>query len=104
LPVAVDVSVERLAPAIEACAYFVVAEALTNVAKHSHAESAGVSAWVEDGALHVEVRDDGVGGALPGGTGLVGLGDRLAAVGGRLRVVSPPKGGTLIAATLPLPV
>jgi signal transduction histidine kinase/PAS domain-containing protein len=103
VPVAVDVSVERLAPAIEACAYFVVAEALTNVAKHSDADSAGVSAWVEGGALHVEVRDDGVGGALPGGTGLVGLADRLAAVGGRLRVVSPPNGGTLIAATLPLP-
>jgi PAS domain S-box-containing protein len=104
VPVAVDVSVERLAPAIEACAYFVVAEALTNVAKHSHAQSAGVSAWVEHGSLHIEVRDDGVGGALSGGPGLVGLADRVAAVGGRLRVVSPPKGGTLIAATLPLPV
>jgi signal transduction histidine kinase len=100
----VDVSVDRLAPAIEGCAYFVVAEALTNVAKHSDARSAAVNVWVEDGALHVEVRDDGVGGARPGGTGLVGLADRVAAVGGRLRVVSPANGGTLIAATLPLPV
>jgi signal transduction histidine kinase len=104
LPVAVDVSVGRLAPTIEACAYFVVAEALTNVAKHAEARSAAVNAWVDDGALRLEVRDDGVGGARPGGTGLVGLTDRVAAVGGRLRVVSPPGGGTLIAATLPLPV
>jgi signal transduction histidine kinase/PAS domain-containing protein len=103
VPVAVDVSVERLAPALEACAYFVVAEALTNVVKHSDAQSAAVNAWVEDGVLHLEVRDDGVGGAHPGGPGLVGLADRLAAVGGRLRVVNPPNGGTLIAATLPLP-
>jgi signal transduction histidine kinase/PAS domain-containing protein len=103
VPVAVDVSVARLAPAIEACAYFVVAEALTNVAKHSHARSATVKAWVEDRALHVEVRDDGKGGARPGGPGLLGLADRVAAVGGRLRVVSPQNGGTLIATTLPLP-
>jgi signal transduction histidine kinase/PAS domain-containing protein len=104
VPVAVDVSAERLAPALEACAYFVVAEALTNVAKHSDAQSAAVKAWVEDSVLHLEVRDDGKGGARPGGTGLVGLADRVAAVGGRLRVVSPQNGGTLIAATLPLPV
>jgi signal transduction histidine kinase/PAS domain-containing protein len=104
LPVAVNVSVERLAPAVEACAYFVAAEALTNVAKHSGARSAAVNAWVEDGALHLEVRDDGVGGAQLGGTGLVGLADRLATVGGRLRLVSPPNAGTLIAATIPLPV
>jgi signal transduction histidine kinase len=103
VPVAVDVSAERFAPAIEACAYFVVSEALTNVAKHSNAESAAVKAWVEDRALHLEVRDDGMGGARPGGPGLVGLADRVAAVGGRLRVVSPPNGGTLIAATVPLP-
>jgi signal transduction histidine kinase len=103
VPVAVDVSVERLAPALEGCAYFVVAEALTNVVKHSDARSAVVNAWVADRVLHLEVRDDGMGGARSGGPGLVGLADRLAAVGGRLRVVSPPNGGTLIAATLPLP-
>jgi signal transduction histidine kinase len=62
-----------------------------------------VNAWVEDGALRLEVRDDGVGGARPGGTGLVGLADRVAAVGGRLRVMSPPDGGTVVAATVPLP-
>jgi signal transduction histidine kinase len=103
VPVTVDVSVGRVAPTIEACAYFVVAEALTNVAKHAGAERAAVNAWVEDGALRLEVRDDGVGGARPGGTGLVGLADRVAAVGGRLRVMSPPDGGTVVAATVPLP-
>ena len=52
--------------------------------------------------LHVEVRDDGIGGADPGGHGLVGLGDRATALGGRLAVESPPEGGTLVSATLPL--
>jgi signal transduction histidine kinase/PAS domain-containing protein len=104
LPVTVAVSRERLAPEIEASAYFVVAEALTNVAKHSGAQSADVKVWVEDRVLHLEVRDDGVGGARRGGPGLIGLADRLAALGGRLRVESPPNRGTLIAATIPLPV
>jgi signal transduction histidine kinase len=102
VPVTADVSAERLPPEIAASAYFVVAEALTNVVKHSHAHSADVKAWVEDGVLHIEVRDDGVGGAVPGGPGLVGLADRLAALDGRLRAESPAGGGTLIAATLPL--
>jgi signal transduction histidine kinase len=104
VPVSADVSVQRLPPDIEASAYFVVAEALTNVAKHSDARGAHVKVWVEHRALHLEVRDDGVGGADPAGSGLVGLADRLAALGGRLRVASPPNGGTLVAATLPLPV
>jgi signal transduction histidine kinase len=59
---------------------------------------------VQDGALHLEVRDDGVGGAHAAGPGLIGLADRLAALGGRLRVESPPNRGTLVAATIPLPV
>jgi len=104
LPVTVDVSGERFPPGIEASAYFVVAEALTNVVKHSRAERAVVRASVDAGALHVEVRDDGVGGAIRDGAGLVGLHDRVAALGGRLRVDTPLDGGTLIAATLPLPV
>jgi signal transduction histidine kinase len=104
LPVTVDVSPQRLAPEIEASAYFVVAEALTNVAKHSDAHSAQVKVWVQDGQLDVEVRDDGVGGAHAGGPGLIGLTDRLAAIGGRLRVESPPNHGTVIAATIPLAV
>jgi signal transduction histidine kinase len=104
VPVTVDVSVDRLPPGIEASAYFVVAEALTNVVKHSRAESADVKAWVEDGALHVEVRDDGVGGAHPDAGGLLGLADRIASLQGELRVTSPPGGGTVVAADLPLPI
>jgi signal transduction histidine kinase len=104
LAVALEVTDERFPPAIEAAAYFVVAEALTNVVKHSRAERAEVMATANDGVLHVDVRDDGVGGAITDGAGLVGLDDRVAAFGGRLRVESPPGGGTLVAAALPLPV
>jgi signal transduction histidine kinase len=100
--VSVDVSVGRLPSAIEATSYFVVAEALTNVAKHSGARSARVSASVDADVLTVEVRDDGVGGARPDGHGLLGLGDRLAALDGALRVDSPPGGGTVVAAAIPL--
>jgi signal transduction histidine kinase len=104
LSVTVDVSSQRLPPAIEASAYFVIAEALTNVIKHSKAQEAVVHAGVEGSVLLVEVRDDGVGGANRDGAGLVGLDDRVAALGGALRVESPRGGGTLIAATLPVPV
>jgi signal transduction histidine kinase len=97
------VSVGRLPAAVEATAYFVVAEALTNVAKHARAGHAVVAARVEDGTLAVEVRDDGVGGARPEGSGLVGLADRLAVLDGRLRVESPADGGTLVAADIPVP-
>ena len=92
----------RFPAEIEASAYFIVAEALTNVVKHSHAGRAEVRAYVDDEALRVEVRDDGVGGADPDGHGLVGIGDRATALGGRLEVESPAGGGTLVAATLPL--
>ena len=103
VPVEIDVSVDRLPAPVEATAYFVVAEALTNVAKHSSAAHAEVVARIEDGVLRVEVRDDGVGGARPDGSGLQGLWDRLAALDGRLRIESPPDGGTLVAATIPIP-
>jgi signal transduction histidine kinase len=79
-----------------------VAEALTNVVKHAHANRAEVRAFVEDGMLHLEVRDDGVGGADSGGHGLVGLEDRATALGGQLKIESPTAGGTLVTATLPL--
>jgi signal transduction histidine kinase len=101
IPVAVDVAVDRLAPAVEATAYFVVAEALTNVAKHAEAGSASIAARMQENALVLEVRDDGVGGARTDGTGFLGLADRLAVVDGRLHVESPPGGGTLVAATIP---
>ena len=102
LPVEVDVPGERFPAELEASAYFVVAEALTNVVKHSHADSAAVRAFVDGGMLRVEVRDDGLGGADPNGHGLVGLGDRVTALGGQLTVESPAGGGTVLAATLPL--
>jgi GAF domain-containing protein len=102
VPVDIGISVERFPPAVEATAYFIVAEALTNVAKHAHARHAQVTARVTDGALQVQVRDDGVGGARPDGGGLLGLADRLGVLDGSLRVDSPCDGGTLIAADIPI--
>jgi signal transduction histidine kinase len=102
LPVDVDVPADRFPVEIEASAYFIAAEALTNVVKHAHAGRAEVRASVNDGMLHIEVRDDGIGGADIDGHGLVGIADRAAALGGRLKIESPANGGTLLAATLPL--
>jgi signal transduction histidine kinase len=102
IPVEIDVSVDRLPSAVEASAYFVVAEALTNIAKHSKAHSATVRVALNGRTLRVEVRDNGVGGARPDGSGLVGLTDRLAAVGGSLRVESPASGGTVVMASVPI--
>jgi PAS domain S-box-containing protein len=102
-PVELDVPVERLAPAVEAAAYYVVAEALTNVAKYAQAGSAHVQVSEKDDVLTVSVTDDGVGGASPGGgSGLRGLADRVAALDGSLRVESPNGGGTTVVATIPL--
>src|SRR5919106_344301 len=103
LPVEVDVPAARFPPEVEASAYFVIAEALTNVMKHAQAERADVRASVDDGVLRLEIRDDGVGGARAGGSGLLGLEDRLATLGGRLRIDSPAGSGTRLEATLPLP-
>jgi signal transduction histidine kinase len=103
LPVSLRVTGQRFLPAIEASVYFVVAEALTNVVKHSHARTAQVAVWVEQGALNVEVRDDGIGGARADGAGLHGLDDRIGVLGGQLRVESRPGDGTLVGAMLPLP-
>ena len=104
MPVTVDVSTPRLEPGIEAGAYFVVAEALTNGVKHAHDQTAEVKARVCDGELRLEIRDDGVGGAPRDGAGLVGLHDRVAALGGQLHVRSTPGGGTVVEAALPLPI
>jgi PAS domain S-box-containing protein len=103
VPVEIAVTVGRLPPAVEATAYFVVSEALTNVAKHSRAERAEVTARTDRGALRVSVRDNGVGGARPDGDGLLGLRDRLDTLDGTLRVESPAGAGTLIVATIPVP-
>jgi signal transduction histidine kinase len=102
LPIHVDVPAKRFSPEIEASAYFIVAEALTNIVKHSRARRAEVRASVADRMLHVEIRDDGVGGADPDGHGLVGIRDRATTLGGRLRINSPAGGGTLVAADIPV--
>jgi signal transduction histidine kinase len=89
---------------VELAAYFVVSEALTNVAKHSSATQAWVTVITWGGRLVVEISDDGVGGAdLGRGTGLRGLTDRLAAIEGRLDVHSEPGGGTTVRASIPCP-
>src|SRR6266487_3019028 len=104
-PVPVEVGVDlrdRPPGAIESTAYFVVAEALANVAKHAAATHAQVRITKQGGRLVVEVRDDGVGGADPaGGSGLAGLADRVASIDGRLTVASPQGGPTVVRAELP---
>jgi len=94
----------RLPPAVEATAYFITAEALTNVAKYAGDEATATVELFEDrGRLRVTVRDDGAGGADPRrGTGLRGLNDRVAALDGRFEVTSPPGEGTTVVAELPL--
>jgi signal transduction histidine kinase len=103
IPVTVEATLpERLPPAVEATAYFVVAEALTNVAKHAHARGVRVRAEIVGDQLHVEVDDDGVGGAdMTRGTGLRGLADRTAALGGSVSVESTHGGGTRLLAEIP---
>jgi signal transduction histidine kinase len=92
-----------LRPAVEAAAYFVTAEALTNVAKYAHARAAFVRLSLERDCLHVQIGDDGVGGAdLDAGTGLRGLRDRVEALDGHLKVHSPPGEGTTIDVEIPL--
>lgn len=98
VPVSLKVDVSpRPSPAIESTAYFVVAEALTNVARHAEATCASVEIARRGDRLVVEVRDDGIGGAdVAKGTGLAGLGDRVASLGGWVQVVSPPGGPTTL--------
>jgi PAS domain S-box-containing protein len=95
----------RLPDAIEAAAYFVASEALANATKHAQASRIDVSLAQRSGSLLLSIRDDGVGGADPGqGSGLVGLQDRVEALGGTLRIDSPPGGGTSLVVQLPLDV
>ncbi len=105
LPTKVDVKVGgRMAPDIESTAYFVVAEALTNIARHASARHASVTGRVAGGRLRIVVEDDGVGGADPArGTGISGLLDRVGALGGRLAVEPADGSGTRLVAELPLP-
>ena len=103
IPVLLDVHVEgRLPDSVEVAAYYVVSEMLTNAAKHAHATTINVDVAAADGVLRVSVRDDGVGGADPArGSGLVGLRDRVEALGGTLAVDSPRGAGTAIDVALP---
>jgi signal transduction histidine kinase len=102
-PVALDVTEERFAPEIEAAAYFIVAEALTNAAKHARANVVSISLQAVDEELRISVEDDGLGGAdVALGSGLRGLEDRVAVLDGTLSIGVPPGGGTALRATLPL--
>ncbi|MCX3287299.1 sensor domain-containing protein [Streptomyces sp. NEAU-H22] len=103
VPVDVDLELPgRLAPAVEAAAYFVVCEALTNVGRHSGASRAEVSGGHRDGRLLLRIRDDGCGGARAGqGSGLTGLADRVSVLDGRLSLTSPPGGPTLLRVEIP---
>jgi signal transduction histidine kinase len=102
LPVAVDVTRERLPEGVEAAAYFIACEGLTNAAKHANASRVTLSAQRRNGTLVVSVADDGVGGAAPDGhSGLSGLADRVGAHGGTLRIESERGSGTRLTAELP---
>lgn len=103
VPVRLDVSVDgRLPESVEVAAYYVIAEALTNAAKHSRAGEVTVTVGADSAELSLQVGDNGVGGALSGGgSGLIGLKDRVEALSGRFRVVSPAGGGTTLEAVIP---
>jgi signal transduction histidine kinase len=103
VPVVLDVAIERRLPeSVEVAAYYVVAEALTNAAKHARASEVNVRAHVSDGSLNLVISDDGVGGADSGkGSGLIGLRDRIEVLGGRMRITSPLGGGTALDITIP---
>ena len=103
IPVEIDAPESELPRPVEAAAYYVVAEALANVAKSAGASGATVRICRENGRALVEVGDDGVGGADPAaGSGLRGLSDRVEALGGTLSIASPPGGGTRVSVEIPL--
>jgi signal transduction histidine kinase len=104
IPVALDITTDvRLAEPIEVAAYFVASEALANAAKHSQASRIDLSLEQRDGSLLLSIGDDGLGGADAGrGSGLVGLNDRVEALGGRFALESPPGRGTTISVELPI--
>ena len=104
VPVRLDVHVGRRLPEpVEIAAYYAVAEALTNTAKHAQASVVNVEVEASDGDLRIQVHDNGRGGAdLGGGTGLIGIKDRIEALNGRIALHSPPDAGTTLQITLPL--
>jgi PAS domain S-box-containing protein len=104
VPVTLDLAIDRRLPdTVEVGAYYVVSEALTNAAKHSRASEVGVSGQTKDHTLSLSIHDDGIGGADVGkGSGLLGLKDRVEALGGRMRIMSPAGSGTSLDVTIPL--
>jgi signal transduction histidine kinase len=104
VPVVLDVQLpEGVADSVEVAAYYVIAETVTNTTKHAEASRIDVTVELRDGRLSVCVRDDGVGGADPAcGSGLVGLKERIEAMGGTMTLDSPSGGGTTLIADLPL--
>jgi GAF domain-containing protein len=104
VPIDVDVHLDgRLPTSIEAAAYYIASEALTNVAKHAQANVVQLNAANDDGILRLEVRDDGIGGVDTNrGSGILGLTDRVEALGGTISIASPPRGGTTLSVCLPL--
>jgi signal transduction histidine kinase len=104
VPVKLDLNVDRrLSESVEVAAYYVVAEALTNAAKHAQASEVAVSAAADDDELRLRISDDGVGGAAAGdGSGLIGLKDRVEALAGRLGISSPAGSGTTLTVVIPL--
>jgi signal transduction histidine kinase len=105
VPVKVDLQTDaRLPENVEVAAYYVASEALTNVAKHAQASEVCITANVDDRCIVLSIRDDGVGGADPSrGSGLIGLHDRVVALGGSLAVQSEPGAGTVLTAQIPVP-
>jgi signal transduction histidine kinase len=104
VPVELDLGAERRLPEhVDVAAYYVVSEALTNAAKHAHASGVKVELEACDAVVRLVIRDDGIGGADPAkGSGLVGLSDRIEALGGTLQVASPTGGGTTLLIEIPL--
>jgi signal transduction histidine kinase len=103
LPVELDVHDQRLPERLEVAVYYVTSEALTNAAKHARASVVHLELDADGIAVRVSIRDDGIGGADPNrGSGLVGLRDRIEALGGTINVASPPGGGTALLVRIPL--
>jgi signal transduction histidine kinase len=104
MPVELSINVERRLPkSVEVAVYYTVAEALTNAAKHARASLATVTVDADDVLVHLSVADDGLGGANPRGSGLIGLKDRVEALGGRMDITSNHREGTTLSAEIPCP-
>jgi signal transduction histidine kinase len=104
VPVELDLHGEgRLPESVVVGAYYIVSEAVTNAVKHAHASVVNVELHARDGIARLAIRDDGIGGADPGhGSGLIGLRDRIDALGGTLEIISPPGNGTTLSIEIPV--